>query len=292
MAAPLARYYARRVSPIARRSFYDRALGHAPARFRPRCSSSSRSSRRRRATARGDGAVQRVPHAGAARRAGRPGTVERGQLRLPAGPPGATGGRVHLALAHLQTMLDLGVPQNLMDQAWFERGEALLEIGRDDALDAYRPGPGDGAARRPARRSGAPADRPAALRSGTVPIDHGIAPPPSDRLTAYDTKRAPAASGRYDAPDLSRRNDMRRIRRYLVLPMLGLLFSACASSGPAVTGMDADELFLYGMEQLRNATGRRRPRVRTVHVRVQRAARERPRRASGWARRTWAGGSG
>jgi outer membrane protein assembly factor BamD len=32
--------------------------------------------------------------------------------------------------------------------------------------------------------------------------------------------------------------------------MLGLLFSACASSGPAVTGMDADELFLYGLEQL------------------------------------------
>jgi tetratricopeptide (TPR) repeat protein len=43
-----------------------------------------------------------------------------------------------LALEHLQVTLDLGVPQNLMDQAWFERGEALLELGRrDEALQAY-----------------------------------------------------------------------------------------------------------------------------------------------------------
>jgi tetratricopeptide (TPR) repeat protein len=42
------------------------------------------------------------------------------------------------ALGYLQVMIDLGVPQNLLDQAWFERGEALLELGRrDEALDAY-----------------------------------------------------------------------------------------------------------------------------------------------------------
>jgi tetratricopeptide (TPR) repeat protein len=54
------------------------------------------------------------------------------------------------ALRHLQIMLDLGVPQNLLDQAWFERGEALLELDQpEEALDAYvralenlRPGSG------------------------------------------------------------------------------------------------------------------------------------------------------
>jgi tetratricopeptide (TPR) repeat protein len=42
------------------------------------------------------------------------------------------------ALRHLQVLLDLGVPQNLLDQAWFERGEALLELDRlQEALEAY-----------------------------------------------------------------------------------------------------------------------------------------------------------
>ena len=42
------------------------------------------------------------------------------------------------ALEFLQTTLDLGVPQNLIGQAWFERGEILLELNRrDDALQAY-----------------------------------------------------------------------------------------------------------------------------------------------------------
>jgi tetratricopeptide (TPR) repeat protein len=47
-------------------------------------------------------------------------------------------GQPERALVHLQTMLALGVPQNLLDQAWFERGESLLELGRrEEALDAY-----------------------------------------------------------------------------------------------------------------------------------------------------------
>jgi tetratricopeptide (TPR) repeat protein len=42
------------------------------------------------------------------------------------------------ALRELQVILELGVPQNLMDQAWFERGEALQELGRrEEALEAY-----------------------------------------------------------------------------------------------------------------------------------------------------------
>ena len=42
------------------------------------------------------------------------------------------------ALELLQITLDLGVPQNLLDQAWFERGEALMALNRrDEAEQAF-----------------------------------------------------------------------------------------------------------------------------------------------------------
>jgi tetratricopeptide (TPR) repeat protein len=42
------------------------------------------------------------------------------------------------ALELLGTVIELGVPANLQDEAWFERGEALLQAGRpDEALGAY-----------------------------------------------------------------------------------------------------------------------------------------------------------
>jgi tetratricopeptide (TPR) repeat protein len=42
------------------------------------------------------------------------------------------------ALRYLDIMIDLGVPRHLLDQAWFERGEALLALGRqDEALESY-----------------------------------------------------------------------------------------------------------------------------------------------------------
>src|SRR5690606_8073712 len=47
-------------------------------------------------------------------------------------------GHPEQALQHLAVTLELGVPQNLMGQAWLERGEALLELGRrEEALQAY-----------------------------------------------------------------------------------------------------------------------------------------------------------
>jgi tetratricopeptide (TPR) repeat protein len=43
------------------------------------------------------------------------------------------------ALRAIQTVVDLGVPQNIMDQVWFERGELLLGQGRrDEALESYQ----------------------------------------------------------------------------------------------------------------------------------------------------------
>ncbi len=48
-------------------------------------------------------------------------------------------GRVMEALDHLEMLIRLGVPENLLDQAWLERGELLLAVGDlDAALAAYR----------------------------------------------------------------------------------------------------------------------------------------------------------
>ncbi|HSJ14690.1 MAG TPA: tetratricopeptide repeat protein [Longimicrobiales bacterium] len=48
------------------------------------------------------------------------------------------GGQHERALALLGTVIELGVPVNLQDDAWYERGEALLASGRpEEALDAY-----------------------------------------------------------------------------------------------------------------------------------------------------------
>lgn len=48
-------------------------------------------------------------------------------------------GDVMEALAHYDAVIGLGEPENLLDQAWFERGEILFGIGRhDEALESYR----------------------------------------------------------------------------------------------------------------------------------------------------------
>lgn len=48
-------------------------------------------------------------------------------------------GQVSEALSRLATMIELGEPENLLDQAWFDRGEILYGIGRfDEALESYR----------------------------------------------------------------------------------------------------------------------------------------------------------
>jgi tetratricopeptide (TPR) repeat protein len=47
-------------------------------------------------------------------------------------------GEAEEALRHLDTVVALGVPRNLLEQAWFERGEALLALDRrDEALEAF-----------------------------------------------------------------------------------------------------------------------------------------------------------
>ncbi|MEO5509976.1 MAG: tetratricopeptide repeat protein [Longimicrobiales bacterium] len=42
------------------------------------------------------------------------------------------------ALAHMKTVTELGVPQNVLEEVWFHRGELLLGQGRrDEALESY-----------------------------------------------------------------------------------------------------------------------------------------------------------
>jgi len=48
-------------------------------------------------------------------------------------------GRPADALEYVDLVLELGVPENIQDQAWFERGEILFVLGRfDEAHAAYR----------------------------------------------------------------------------------------------------------------------------------------------------------
>lgn len=43
------------------------------------------------------------------------------------------------ALRQIQTVIELGVPQNVLDEAWFMRGEILYALGRnDEAMAAYQ----------------------------------------------------------------------------------------------------------------------------------------------------------
>jgi tetratricopeptide (TPR) repeat protein len=139
MATPLARYYARSGEQARAQDFFERALGHAPPDSMPdllfefaQFQESQGNCREamelfnafRTRQPRGERADQARWNVGNcafqlardARRAGDPAR----------------------AVTQLQVMLDLGVPQNLLDQAWFERGEALLELDRpEEALQAY-----------------------------------------------------------------------------------------------------------------------------------------------------------
>ena len=47
-------------------------------------------------------------------------------------------GDMAAALRHIQTVVELGAPQNLLEEVWFRRGELLLGTGRrDEALESY-----------------------------------------------------------------------------------------------------------------------------------------------------------
>jgi tetratricopeptide (TPR) repeat protein len=151
MAVPLARYYARAGDADRARDFFERALGTAV----PDSVPSLLFEFAQFQEAQGDCAEAmamfnvfrtREPRGERADQA----RWNEGNCAFSLARQARQAGDPESALRHLQLMLDLGVPQNLLDQAWFERGEALLELDRlDEALEAYvralenlRPGSG------------------------------------------------------------------------------------------------------------------------------------------------------
>jgi tetratricopeptide (TPR) repeat protein len=139
MAAPLARYYATTGAPERAIEFYERALTQATPDSAPallfelgevhdalgNCDDAigffnayrTRSRRGERA----DQARWRVGNCSflLARRERQAGDLE-------------------AALRYLDTVIDLGVPENVQDQAWFERGEVLLALDRRaEALTSF-----------------------------------------------------------------------------------------------------------------------------------------------------------
>lgn len=139
MAAPLARYYARAGDVDRARDFYESALGYAPpdsvpvllfdfAQFQEAQGNCAAAIELFTAFRTREPRGERADQA----------RWNIGNCAFALARQARENGRPEQALAHLDVTLDLGVPQNLMDQAWFERGEALLELGRhDEAMQAY-----------------------------------------------------------------------------------------------------------------------------------------------------------
>lgn len=139
MAAPLARYYARSGEPARAVDFFERALSYAPpdsvpgllfefAQFQESQGNCGEAMELYNAFRTREPRGERADQA----------RWNVGNCAFRRGREARQAGELERSLAHLQVMLDLGVPQNLLDQAWFERGEVLLELERhDEALEAY-----------------------------------------------------------------------------------------------------------------------------------------------------------
>ncbi|CAN5679491.1 hypothetical protein BH23GEM10_BH23GEM10_09650 [soil metagenome] len=139
MAAPLARYYARAGDGERAQVFYERALAYAPPDSVPGLLFDFAEFQE------GQANCAEAIDLYNAFRTREPRGERADQARWNIGNCAFTlaraarqAGEQENALGYLDTMLGLGVPQNLIDQAWFERGEALLELGlREEALSAY-----------------------------------------------------------------------------------------------------------------------------------------------------------
>jgi tetratricopeptide (TPR) repeat protein len=151
MAIPLARYYARSGESDRALDFFERALGYAPPDSVPGllfefAQFQEAQNNCREAIELYNAFRTREPRGERADQA----RWNVGNCAFSLAREARQAGDPEAALRHLRLMLDLGVPQNLLDQAWFERGEALLQLERpDEALEAYvrtlenlRPGSG------------------------------------------------------------------------------------------------------------------------------------------------------
>jgi len=140
LAAPLARYYAENGEPARALPLYERALAEAS-----RDSAGQLLYEIGRIEEALGHCAEAISYFNAYRQ--RQPTGERvgearwhtGSCALELARQAHLAGRLPEALEHLDVVLELGVPENVQDQAWFERGEILFAIGRfEEALAAYR----------------------------------------------------------------------------------------------------------------------------------------------------------
>jgi tetratricopeptide (TPR) repeat protein len=139
MAAPLARYYATTGAPERAIEFYERALSRAPADTVPTLLFELGEVHEARGNC--EDALGFFNAYRARRPAGEHADEARwhvGNCSFMLGRRSRQAGELELALRRLDTVIELGVPQNIQDQAWFERGETLLALGRPaEALPCY-----------------------------------------------------------------------------------------------------------------------------------------------------------
>lgn len=139
MTLPLARYYAANGQAERALEFYDRALATAPGDSVADLLFEMAELQESRGDCR-----QAIELYNAFRsRAGADGRQDRAAYQVGAcswalAKAAREGGDPERALFLIESVTSMGVPQTLQDEAWFERGEILFELGRmDEALEAY-----------------------------------------------------------------------------------------------------------------------------------------------------------
>jgi tetratricopeptide (TPR) repeat protein len=140
MAAPLARYYASTGDGDRALDFFERALGSVPPDSVPDLLFEIGELHDDRGTCEEaigffEAYLDRAPDAPRVDEA----RWHLGECAFQLGRQARQRGELEKAVEYLDKAVQLGVPQSLQDQAWFERGEAFLEQGnRDEALRSYR----------------------------------------------------------------------------------------------------------------------------------------------------------
>jgi tetratricopeptide (TPR) repeat protein len=139
MAAPLARYYATTGDAGRALDFFERALAQAPPDSVPPLLFELAEAHVQRGNC-----AEALGYLNAFRaRAPRsPRTDEArwhvGNCSFELAREARQDGRELDALEHLRVLIETGTPRNLLDQAWFERGEALAALGRrEEAVAAF-----------------------------------------------------------------------------------------------------------------------------------------------------------
>ena len=147
---PLARHYAERGDPERALTYYQRALTAMPADSTPRLLYEmglleENRGRCERATELFRGFREQARQAGSNEYRGRWRSLvtesrwHLGNCAFELARESRERGNVTQVLAHLETVISLGEPENLLDQAWFDRGETLYALGRfEEALASYR----------------------------------------------------------------------------------------------------------------------------------------------------------